>query len=73
MERQAKFPRGSWVRILENRLQPKSVGQKGVITNIYTDAETGEALYKVRLYGRKTPLRGVAEERCLEALKEGER
>ena len=62
----SKFNKGDRVRIKENRLQPKTVGQVGTVTNIYTDADTGEALYKVRLDGRKTPLRGVAEELCLE-------
>lgn len=62
----AKFVKGDRVKILENRLAPKTVGQIGTIVNIYADAETGEALYRVKLDDRKTALKGVAEECCLE-------
>lgn len=60
------FKKGDKVRIKENRLQPKMVGKVGVVTNIYTDDETGEALYRIQLEGCKTPLRGLAEECCIE-------
>ena len=64
----SKFNKGDMVRIKENRLQPNTVGKVGIVTNIYSDADTNESLYRIRLNGRKTTLRGVAEEYCLEAV-----
>lgn len=63
---EAKFKKGDTVRILENRLDQRTVNKIGVITNVYKDAETGEPLYRVRLADKWYALRGVAEERCLE-------
>ena len=63
---EAKFKKGDTVRILENRLNPNAVGKNGVIIQVYEDANTKEPLYRVRLTDRKSPLKGVAEEYCLE-------
>ena len=63
-----KFKEGDVVRILENRLYPKSVNKIGIITKVYEDAETGEPLYRVRLAENKHNLRGVSEESYLEAV-----
>lgn len=67
---EAKFKKGDTVRILENRLNPNAVGKNGVIIQIYEDANTKEPLYRVRLTDRKSPLKGVAEEYCLEKAEE---
>lgn len=64
----AKFKEGDAVRILENRLYPKSFNKIGIITKVYKDAETGEPLYRVRLAENKHNLMGVAVESCLEAV-----
>lgn len=66
----AKFKKGDVVRILENRLEPRTVNKVGVITRVHQNAETGEPLYRVRLYDKWYALRGVAEEYCLEKLGE---
>ncbi|MBQ6723857.1 MAG: hypothetical protein IJQ84_05010 [Paludibacteraceae bacterium] len=65
-----KFKKGDTVRILENRLNPKAVGKNGVIIQVYEDANTKEPLYRVRLTNRKSPLKGLAEEYCLEKVEE---
>lgn len=65
----AKFKVGDRVRVVFNKLQPATVGKVGVVTKMYQDAEDNQALYKVRLDGRKTPLKGVAEEDCIELVK----
>ena len=65
----AKFKVGDRVRVVFSKLQPATVGKVGVVTKVYNDAEDNQALYKVRLEGRKTPLKGVAEEDCIELVK----
>ena len=65
----AKFKVGDRVRVVFNKLQPATVGKVGEVTKVYNDAEDNQALYKVRLDGRKTPLKGVAEEDCIELVK----
>ena len=65
----AKFKVGDRVRVVFNKLQPATVGKVGEVTKVYQDAEDNQALYKVRLDGRKTPLKGVAEEDCIELVK----
>ena len=67
---QAKFKEGDVVRILYNRLEPSAVGKNGVIVKVHEDANTKEPLYRVRLTDRKSPLKGVAEEDCLEKVEE---
>lgn len=61
---QAKFKLGDRVLIKENKTTPKSVGKIGVITRVETRCV--EALYKVTLEGRKTPLRYWAKDEHLE-------
>ena len=67
---QAKFKEGDVVRILENRLEPNAVGKNGVIVKVHEDANTKEPLYRVRLTNRKSSLKGLAEEDCLEKVEE---
>ena len=62
----SKFKEGDRVKVLENRLSPKSVGRVGEVVKVLQDSDTGEPLYKVRLDGNKTVSRGVAEEYCLD-------
>ena len=64
-----KFKVGDRVKVVLNKLQPATVGKVGEVTNVYHNAEDNKALYKVRLEGRKTPLKGVAEEDCIELVK----
>ena len=61
---QAKFKLGDRVLIISNPSAPKSVGKIGVITRVETRCV--EALYKVTLEGRKTPLRYWATDENLE-------
>lgn len=61
---QAKFKLGDRVLIISNPSAPKSVGKIGVITRVETRCV--EALYKVTLDGRKTPLRYWAVDENLE-------
>lgn len=70
MNMEAKFKKGDIVRILENRLNPNAVGKNGVIVKVYENANTKEPLYRVRLTNCKSPLKGVAEEYCLEKAEE---
>lgn len=65
----SKFKVGDRVRVVFNKLQPGTVGRVGEVTKVYHDAEDNQALYKVRLDGCKTPLKGVAEEDCIELVK----
>lgn len=65
----AKFKVGDRVMVVFNKLQPATVGKVGEVTKVYNDAEDNQALYKVRLDGRKTQLKGVAEEDCIELVK----
>ncbi len=64
-----KFKVGDRVKIVSNPLTPSSVGKIGTVVKAIPNENitTDEPLYKVRLDGRKTPLKGWAEEDCLES------
>lgn len=66
----AKFKEGDRVKVKINLINPGVVGKTGRVTKVLEDANTGESLYRVILDGHKHPLRGVAEEDCIELVSE---
>lgn len=64
-----KFKVGDRVKIVSNPLTPSSVGKIGIVVKAIPNEHmsSDQPLYKVVPEGRKTPLKGWAEEDCLES------